>query len=131
MAWPLHEHVCRYRDSGSQLGHAAHLASERLGLTEVGGDTLECCEVRCCVEICCGEEHCDCSEYVVDHSQCRVCGQFSTLRATPPEGDFSAVRQDPLVIAAEQHGTLMKEELCAAFDAAVDQWTREVGVRRF
>lgn len=96
-----------------------------------GGDTLECCEVRCCVEICCGGEHCDCSEYVVGHSQCRVCGQFSTLHATPPEGDFSAVQQDPLVIAAEQHGTLMKEELCAAFDAAVDQWTREVGVRRF
>ena len=131
VAWPLHEHVCRYRDAGSLHGHAAHRASERLGLTEVGGATLTCCEVLCCVEICCGGECCDCCEYVVGHSQCRVCGQFSTLSATPPEGDFSAVQQDPLVIAAHQHEKLMEEELCAAFDAAVDQWAREVGVRRF
>lgn len=130
VAWPLHEHVCRYRDAGSRHGHAAHLASERLGLTEAGGDTLTCCEVSCCAEICCGGEHCDCCEYVAGHSQCRVCGQFSTLRATPPEWDTSGVQQDPLVIAAHQHEKLMEEELYAAFDAAVDQWAREVGVRR-
>lgn len=130
-AWPLHEHVCRYRDAGSRRQHAWHLASERLGLTEAGGDTLTCCEMRCCAEMCCGGEYCDCCEYVVGHSQCRVCGQFSTLRATPPEWDTSAVQQDPLVIAAHQHEKLMKEELYAAFDAAVDQWAREVGVPRF
>lgn len=130
VAWPLHEHVCRYRDAGSRHGHAAHLASERLGLTEAGGDTLTCCEVSCCAEICCGGEHCDCCEYVAGHCQCRVCGQFSTLRATPPEWDTSGVQQDPLVIAAHQHEKLMEEALYAAFDAAVDQWAREVGVRR-
>ncbi len=131
VAWPLHEHVYRYRDSGARRVHAAHRASERLGLTEVGGDTLTCCKVRCCAEMCCRGEYCDCCEYVVGHSQCRVCGQFATLRATPPEGDFSAVQQDPAVLAAEQHEKLMKQELYAAFDAAVDQWAREVGVRRF
>jgi hypothetical protein len=130
VAWPLHEHVYRYRDSGSRRVHAEHLVSERLGLTEVGGDTLTCCELRCCIEMCCGGEHCDCCEYVVGHSQCRVCGQFSTLSATPPEGDFSAVQQDPLVIAAHQHEKLMEGELCTVFDAAVDQWARDVGVRR-